>query len=146
MDRIMAGGSTMSQTSPLQRTPNCFLPRRLGHANLYISDYEKAAAYYRSVVGFNEAYSQPDNMASFVSNGNTYHDFGLTSTKSKYAKNGQEQGLFHFALELENEIDLVEGYKRAVAAGLPLRSTVDHDVALRRTTKPWCGITRARSA
>jgi len=106
-----------------------FSPRRLAHANLYVSDYERAAEFYRSVVGFNEAYRQPDNLASFVSNGNTYHDFGLTNVNSKYAKPGQRPGLFHIALELETEAELVSSYNRAVAAGLNFRSTVDHDVA-----------------
>lgn len=106
-----------------------FNPRRLGHVNLYVSDYEQAADFYRGVAGFNEAYRQPDNLASFVSNGNTYHDFGLTGVASKYAKPGQKPGLFHIALEVETEAELVESYNRAVKAGLNFRSTVDHDVA-----------------
>jgi catechol-2,3-dioxygenase len=55
-----------------------FRPRRLGHANLFVSDYERASQFYQSVVGFEEVYRQPDNRASFLSNGNTYHDLGLT--------------------------------------------------------------------
>ena len=86
-----------------------FRPRRLGHANLFVSDYEEAQKFYFSVAGIHEAYRQPDNMASFVTNGNTYHDFGLTDVRSPYAPKGQKPGLFHIALELENEVDLVDG-------------------------------------
>jgi catechol 2,3-dioxygenase len=106
-----------------------FQPRRLGHANLFVGDYERATDYYRDIAGFQEVYRQPDNKASFVSNGNTYHDLGLTDIHSKYAPQGQDTGLFHYAFEVETEADLVEGYRRAVEAGVQFRSTEDHDVA-----------------
>lgn len=65
-----------------------------------------------------------------MSNGNTYHDFGLTETTSKYARPGQVPGeLFHIALELESEAELVTSYEKALSAGVTFRSTVDHDVA-----------------
>lgn len=106
-----------------------FRPRRLGHANLFVSDYVEAQKFYYSVAGIHEAYRQPDNMASFITNGNTYHDFGLTDIHSPYASKGQKPGLFHLALELENEVDLVDGYNRALAAGVKFSHTRDHDVA-----------------
>ncbi len=67
-----------------------FKPRRLGHANLFVSNYEQAAEFYKSVVGFEEVYRQPDNQASFLSNGNTYHDLALTDIRSKYSAKGQK--------------------------------------------------------
>ncbi|HEV7577936.1 MAG TPA: VOC family protein [Caldimonas sp.] len=106
-----------------------FAPRRLGHANVFVGDYEKAFSFYHDIVGFEEVYRQPDNRASFISNGNTYHDMALTDVKSKYASPGQEPGLFHIAFELENEVRLVEGYRNAVAAGVSFEHTADHDVA-----------------
>lgn len=71
----------------VQRTPRAgksrdyFRPRRLGHANLFVGDYSRAADFYTSVVGFEEVYRQPDNQASFLSNGNTYHDLALTDVR-----------------------------------------------------------------
>jgi catechol 2,3-dioxygenase len=106
-----------------------FAPRRLGHANVFVGDYEKAFGFYHDVVGFEEVYRQPDNRASFISNGNTYHDMALTDVKSKYARPGQAPGLFHIAFEVENEVRLVEGYREAVAAGIRFQMTADHDVA-----------------
>jgi catechol 2,3-dioxygenase len=106
-----------------------FRPRRLGHANLFVRDYERAAEFYRDVVGFREVYRQPDNMASFVSNGNTYHDLALTDLRSRYAANLTHPGLWHLAYELETEVDLVDGYNRAVAAGVKFAFMQDHDVA-----------------
>ncbi len=106
-----------------------FRPRRLGHANLFVSDYIEAQKFYYSIAGMHEAYRQPDNMASFISNGNTYHDFGLTDVRSHYAPKGQCPGLNHIAFELENEVGLVDGYNRAFAAGVRFSHTRDHDVA-----------------
>ncbi|MDB6002946.1 MAG: hypothetical protein JWP52_4645, partial [Rhizobacter sp.] len=106
-----------------------FSPRRLGHANLFVGDYERAYDFYHHVVGFEEVYRQPDNRASFISNGNTYHDMALTDIKSKYAPAGQKPGLFHIAFEVENEVSLVDGYRRATAGGVAFLSTQDHDVA-----------------
>ena len=104
-------------------------PRRLGHTNLFITSYERAADYYRDVVGFKEAYRQPNNMAAFMSNGNTHHDLGLTDIRSRYCKPGQMPDLWHLAFEVENEVDLVDGYDRAIEAGIAFESTDDHDVA-----------------
>lgn len=112
-----------------QAVATYFQPRRLGHVNLFVSSYERAAEFYQSVVGFEEVYRQPDNRASFVSNGNTYHDLGLTDVTSHYAPAGQRPGLNHIAFEVETEVDLVEGYRQAVDAGIKFVSTQDHDVA-----------------
>ncbi len=121
----------MSEAAALQpgADTSFFRPRRLGHANLFIGNYERAGEYYVSVVGFREVYRQPDNMATFVSNGNTYHDLGLTDIHSKYARKGQKPGLWHLAFELETEVDLVAGYRRAIAAGVKFDLLQDHDVA-----------------
>lgn len=106
-----------------------FAPRRLGHANLFVGNYERAFEFYNSVVGFNEVYRQPDNMASFVSNGNTYHDLGLTDRRSRYAKPDQSPDLWHLAFELETEDDLVRGIRAYNEAGLKYSFTADHDAA-----------------
>ena len=104
-------------------------PRRFGHANMFIGSYERAADYYRDIVGFREVYRQPNNMATFMSNGNSYHDLGLTDIHSRYCQPGQKPDLFHLAFEVENEVDLVDGYNRAIEAGVTFKSTRDHDVA-----------------
>jgi len=118
----------MSQ-SDTAKASGFFRPRRLGHANLFVSDYERASEFYQSVVGFEEVYRQPDNRASFLSNGNTYHDLGLTDIRSKYAAKDQKPGMWHLAFELETEADLVAGYNQAKDAGAEFDFVMDHDVA-----------------
>jgi catechol 2,3-dioxygenase len=122
------GKQQVNQTEGKPRR-GCFRPRRLGHANLFVSDYEQATEFYKSVVGFEEVYRQPDNQASFLSNGNTYHDLALTDIRSKYAAKGQKPGLWHLAFEVETEQELVEDYSRAKAAGVEFSFVMDHDVA-----------------
>lgn len=109
--------------------PQFFTPRRLAHANMFVGDYLKAYDFYRHVLGFSEAYRQPDNLASFLSNGNTYHDLALTDVRSKYASEGQRPGLNHLAFEVKSEAALVESYNKAVAAGFNFFWTANHDVA-----------------
>ncbi len=121
----------MTQIETLERVTNTaiFHPRRLGHANIYVSDYEKAFDFYHSVVGFEEVYRQPDKKASFISNGNTYHDYGLMDIHGDYLAKEPKPGLNHLAFELENEVALVEGYRAALKAGVVFTSTQNHDVA-----------------
>jgi len=118
----------MASSTP-SASGNYFKPRRLGHANLFVTDYKRAADFYLDVVGYQEAYRQPDNMASFSSNGNTYHDFALTDVSGKYGGPHQLPGLNHFAVELETERDLVDGYNAAVEDGVEIDFVMDHDVA-----------------
>ncbi|MBF8803513.1 VOC family protein [Pseudomonas asiatica] len=106
-----------------------FLPRRLAHANIFVSDYEKACNYYHYILGFVEAYRQPDNLASFLSNGNTYHDFALVDVKSRYSKPGQRPGLNHMAFEVDSEAELVAAYNRGLESGVKYLGAANHDVA-----------------
>jgi len=127
---MSATPATAGPSTPYVRPPRAyFAPRRLGHANLFVGNYERAYEFYHSVVGFNEVYRQPDNMASFVSNGNTYHDLGLTDVRSHYAKPGQKPDIWHLAFEVETEADLVRGYDESIEDGLAYSFCMDHDAA-----------------
>ncbi|MFP3709308.1 VOC family protein [Paraburkholderia sp. SIMBA_009] len=116
-------------TTLQESAPQFFASRRLAHANVFVSDYMAASDFYQRVFGFAEAYRQPDNLASFMSNGNTYHDFALVDIKSKYARKGQRPGLNHLAFETSSEGELVRSYQRARAAGIEFLFTANHDVA-----------------
>jgi catechol 2,3-dioxygenase len=122
-----------SATHPAEARPDIrrpfFQPRRLGHANIWVSDYQRSFGFYNRVLGFNEAYTQPDNRAVFVTNGNSHHDFGMVDVTSHYAKPGQQPGLNHIGIELRNEVELVDGYRRALASDIEFAAVADHDVA-----------------
>jgi catechol 2,3-dioxygenase len=105
-----------------------FKPRRLGHVNLVVHDVDRSMEFYKTVAGIAEAYVQPNNRAGFLSNGNTHHDIGMVEGKGPLGR-GRAPGLNHLAFELENEVELVEGYERAVADEVAFTRTQDHDIA-----------------
>ncbi|MGZ3410454.1 MAG: VOC family protein [Xanthobacteraceae bacterium] len=106
-----------------------FHPRRLAHVVLWTTDYQRAYDYYRNVMGFEHAYIMPETPACFLSNGNTYHDYALMDLSGSMAKPGQKPGLHHFAFELRNEIELINGYRKTKELGKDFDFTMDHDVA-----------------
>jgi catechol 2,3-dioxygenase len=105
-----------------------FAARRLGHVNLYVSDVDRSFGFYKDVVGLNESYVQPLNKAAFLGNNNTHHDVAVIDIHGPLGR-GRAAGLNHLAFELETEIDLVDGYGRAVSAGVAFAMTMDHDIA-----------------
>jgi catechol 2,3-dioxygenase len=110
------------------RTREYFHPRRLGHANLFVSDIDRSMAFYKEVVGLEEVYVRPPIKAGFLSNGNTHHDIGLCDIHGS-AGRGHQPGLNHIGLELENEVDLVESYFAMQRNQVPYDRATDHDIA-----------------
>ena len=104
-----------------------FRARRLGHANLFVTDVERSLEFYNRVVGLEEVYRkasmddlQGPAVGGFLSNGNTHHDIAVF-------RHPDAPKLNHLAFELECEADLVEGYRAAVEAGEEFRAS-DHDI------------------
>lgn len=106
----------------------CFAPRRLGHVNLYVSDVDRAYKFLNTIAGLDESYVQPLNKAAFLGNNNTHHDIAVIDVHGPLGR-GNGVGLNHLAFELENEVDLVAGYERALNAGVKYAMTLDHDIA-----------------
>ena len=114
-------------------------PRRLGHANVFVSDLERATAFYSAVCGIRLAFREPGIMAAFHSNGNSHHDVGLMqiAEEPRTGRGGHVQvssgrgfaaGLNHLGFEMENEAALVSAWERAKALGMPMRTT-DHGMS-----------------
>ena len=104
-----------------------FRARRLGHANLFVTDVERSLDFYSRVVGIEEVYRkaaptdlQGPAVGGFLSNGNTHHDIAVFRHPSAPTLN-------HLAFELECEADLIEGYRAAVDSGTEFRVS-DHDI------------------
>ena len=120
---------------------SAFKPRRLGHANLWVEDLKRSEEFYHRTCGLTVEFWEPDLVATFLGTGNTPHDLGMIETtggKARYGRNGLLQipegvgakvGLGHLAWELSNEVELVEGIRRAKRDGVALDMTVDHQVA-----------------
>lgn len=111
-----------------ERSKQYFRPRRLGHVNLIVSDTDRSMAFYNEVVGFEEAYRVVAIKGGFLSNGNTHHDIGMIESSGASGR-GRPPGLNHLAFELETEVDLVDGYQRALGDDFAFDRTLDHDIA-----------------
>ena len=104
-----------------------FRARRLGHANLFVTDVERSLEFYNRVVGLEVVYKKAavDDLegpavGGFLSNGNTHHDIAVF-------RHPDAPKLNHLAFELECEADLVEGYRAAADADFEFR-VADHDI------------------
>ena len=105
-----------------------FRPRRIGHCNIYVGVLDPSMDFYANVVGLREAYRRPVLNAGFLTNGNTHHDIGMVDVIGDRGR-GYTPGLNHLAWELENQVDLVEGFKRAIAEGVEYSRTIDHEIS-----------------
>ena len=119
-----------------------FQPRRLGHANLFVGDLAKAVEFYNIVCGLELVRREEEIAAAFLTNGNTHHDLGLMQAEVAAERwtdpKGRERqrverhvpvGLNHLGCEMDNERQLVEAWKRAKHAGIPLGRTLDHQIS-----------------
>jgi len=118
-----------------------FRARRLGHVNFFVEDFRRSIEFYNSICGLTLEFVETDLKGSFLGTGHTPHDVGCIETtkgQDRYGRDGHLQipkevgakpGLNHIAWEIENEAELVAGYDRCLAAGLPIRRLADHQIA-----------------
>ena len=121
--------------------PIHFRPRRLGHANLWVSNTDKVTEFYNQVVGLKIEATEPGIVGSFLGNGNTHHDIGMveiTHGEDRVGRDGQilipkdisgRTGLFHLGWEMESEAELVSAIERVKAAGQGYMMIVDHQIS-----------------
>ena len=117
-----------------------FSPRRLGHANIQVSDLDRSQRFYSNVMGIELCCLEPGIGAAFLSNGNSHHDVALMqcTQEALIGRGGHVQaaagtvqgaGLNHLGWEVDNEEQVAAAWKRAVAAGTPIDTTSNHQVA-----------------
>ena len=93
---------------------------RLNHAVLFVSDIERAAAFYREVLGFVTVSEEPGFNAVFLKASGTdnHHDLGLFGLGAAAEPRRRAQvGLYHLAWQVATIDDLVAARARLVAAG-----------------------------
>jgi catechol 2,3-dioxygenase len=123
-----------------QHAPIRFAPRRLCHANLFVSDLDASENFYTNVCGLNVVFREPGISAVFFSNGNSHHDLAIEQVQheARIGRDGQVQvpegwavsaRLNHLGWEMATEAEIVAAYKRALEASLPLHRTADHQIS-----------------
>jgi catechol 2,3-dioxygenase len=102
----------------------------IGHVHLKVSDLNRAVAFYRDVLGFEETTRMGDQ-AAFLSAGGYHHHIGLNTWESKGGSPPPRgsTGLFHTAIRYPNRAALAKALRRVVDAGVPLTGASDHGVS-----------------
>ena len=103
---------------------------QIGHVHLKVSNLDKALAFYRDLLGFEETQRYGDS-AVFISAGGYHHHIGLNTWYSKNAPPAPAHsvGLFHTAILYPERKDLADILKRLIAAKYPLTGASDHGVS-----------------
>jgi catechol 2,3-dioxygenase len=123
-----------------QRPLAMFAPRRLAHANVFVSDLEESLTFYSAVCGMTEVFREPGIKAIFLSNGSSHHDFAImgTDNEPRIGRDGHVQipsgrgtlpALNHLGWEMESEKVLVDAYRRALSSGVDVKRTTDHGMS-----------------
>lgn len=112
-------------------------PRRMCHTNLFVSDVEASIDFYTRVCGLDLASREPPIKAAFFSNGNSHHDLGMLETTRETVKGedghgilaggaASKTGLYHLGWEMRSELELVEAWRRSLAAKFRINRTSCH--------------------
>lgn len=103
---------------------------QIGHVHLKVSDLDRALAFYRDLLGFEETVRY-GSQAVFLSAGGYHHHIGLNTWYSKGAPPApvRSAGLFHTAILYPTRKDLAQALKRLLDAGYPLTGASDHGVS-----------------
>jgi catechol 2,3-dioxygenase len=133
------GSSRGSTVLPIDAglTTRCTLKRMaidprvdIGHVHLKVSDIDRALAFYRDVLGFEEMQRYGDQ-AAFISAGGYHHHIGLNTWESKGGSPPPPgtTGLYHVAIRYPDRKTLAQALKQLVDAKIPLSGATDHGVS-----------------
>jgi catechol 2,3-dioxygenase len=102
----------------------------IGHVHLKVSDIDRALAFYRDVLGFDEMLRYGEE-AAFLSAGGYHHHIGLNTWESKGGSPPPpgSTGLFHVAIRYPSRAALAGALQRVLDAGVPVTGASDHGVS-----------------
>ena len=102
----------------------------IGHVHLTVSDLDRALAFYRDALGFEET-ARYGRDAVFLSFGGYHHHLGLNTWAGRGAPRAAPgtTGLYHFAILYPDRAALAAAVRRVVEAGIPLEGAADHGVS-----------------
>lgn len=102
----------------------------IGHVHLKVSDLQRALAFWRDVLGFEEQARYGDE-AVFLSAGGYHHHIGLNTWESRGGSPPPPgtTGLYHVAIRYPDRPTLADAVRRVLEAGVPLQGASDHGVS-----------------
>ena len=107
----------------------------IGHVHLKVADIDRALAFYRDVLGFEEKQRLGDQ-AAFVSAGDYHHHIGLNTWESKGGSPPPPgtTGLYHVAIRYPSRAALADALKRLVENNVPRSPAPPTTASARRST------------
>jgi catechol 2,3-dioxygenase len=102
--------------------------RKLGHIVLKVRDAAKSRDFYTRTVGLKVAHEDLERGAVFLSFGEAHHDLALFQLATREAPDAAQPGLHHMAWQLGSVEELQAAHRELKALGVPIESTVEHNV------------------
>ena len=102
--------------------------RRLGHVVLKVRDARKSREFYTRTIGLKVAHEDLERGTVFLSFGEAHHDLALFQLASGEPPGEKQPGLHHMAWQLGSFEELRAAYRELLAMGVPVESTVEHNV------------------
>ena len=101
---------------------------KLGHIVLKVRDAGKSRDFYTQTLGLKVAHEDLKRGTVFLSFGREHHELALFQLASGEPPTAAQPGMHHMAWRLQNFDELREAYKELKAMGVPVESTVEHNV------------------
>jgi catechol-2,3-dioxygenase len=102
--------------------------KRLGHVVLKVRDARKSREFYTRTLGLKVAHEDLERGTVFLSFGREHHDLALFQLATGEPPDATQPGLHHMAWQLGNFEELQEAYRELKAIGVPIESTIEHNV------------------
>jgi catechol 2,3-dioxygenase len=102
----------------------------IGHVHLKVADLDRALAFWRDILGFDEQ-ARIGDQAAFLSACGYHHHIGLNTWESAGGSPPPPgtTGLYHVAVRFPDRKALAEALRRILEAGIPLEGASDHGVS-----------------
>jgi catechol 2,3-dioxygenase len=103
--------------------------RKLGHIVLKVRDAGKSRDFYTRALGLKVAHEDLERGAVFLSFGREHHELALFQLATGQAPDATQPGLHHMAWQLGSFEELQAAYRELKAMGMPIESTIEHNVS-----------------
>jgi len=103
--------------------------RKLGHIVLRVRDAARSRDFYTSTLGLKVAHEDLERGAVFLSFGREHHELALFEGATGETLQGSPPGLHHMAWQLGSFEELKAAYQELKSLGVPVESTVEHNVS-----------------
>ena len=101
---------------------------KLGHVVLKVRDAGKSKEFYTRTLGLQVAHEDLERGAVFLSFGQAHHELALFQLATGETPDATQPGLHHMAWQLGTFGELQAAYRELKAMGVPIESTVEHNV------------------